>query len=186
MLYVCFILFAQQTPLVFVVFFSCIIHSGNLDCVSIFKKFQSLEVLEDLIPLGGRKTVQLSRACRSATNIWLVVWNIWIIFHNILGISSSQLILIFFRGVLPWWVSWNVWDLDGLKAWHWSHQDGIFPGSKMAKSKPKVVALCSNCRTFGSPKDRVLKVDVWRLLFCHFENAGAVFESNQRDPVTCS
>ena len=33
--------------------FSCIIHSGNLDCVSIFKKFQSLEVLEDLSPAGG-------------------------------------------------------------------------------------------------------------------------------------
>lgn len=92
---------------------------------------------------------------------------------------------------LSWWVSvaklgWNVWDLDGLKARHWSHQDGILPFSKIARSKPKVVALCSNCRTFGSPKDRVLKVDVWRLLFCNFEIAGVVFGSNQIDPVTFS
>ena len=30
--------------------------------------------------------------------VWLVVWNIWIIFH-ILGMSSSQLTFILFRGV---------------------------------------------------------------------------------------
>ena len=37
-----------------------------------------------------------SQQCRILLT-WLVVWNIWIIVHNILGMSSSQLTFIFFR-----------------------------------------------------------------------------------------
>jgi hypothetical protein len=92
------------------------------------------------------------------TPIWLVVTGTWISFFHILGISSSQLTFIFFRGE-PAKVIWNN-DSNPLELWVSHYGDGI-TASPIHASLHAVASPLQEVEMESKAAAAVLRRGVW-------------------------